>query len=325
MIPTHSIVIIGAGQIGSRHLQALKKVRVPLEITVIDPSEQSLAIAKQRYAEMPAGKHPHVINYFQKIPCNQNIDLAIIATTSSMRANVIKKLLKKNRVRYFLLEKILFDKKSDYQAMEKVFSKSKIKAWVNFPTRIRPSFKKIKKELLDKNISFRVTGSQWGLVTNAIHHLDFVSYLVGSTNYTVNTNFLDKKPTSNKRKGFLELTGTLYANFKNGGQYECTSYAFGNAPHLIEVFNKDTRYIILDLNNAWVSNIKNGWKWKKVYFKTPLISETTTTVVENILKNGNCPLTPYEESIKIHLPLLEALKIFLNKNTKNKFTKYPFT
>ena len=321
-----NVYIIGAGQIGSRHLQALKKVRISLNITVIDPSEQSLSTARKRYEETPAGICSHTLNYLRKIPGGQNINLAIIATTSNIRAKVIRDILKKNQISYFILEKLLFDKKRDYGVIEKVFSRFKIKAWVNCPLRIRPIYKKIKDELANKDISLRITGSQWGLATNAIHHLDFISYLTGDTNYSVNTRFLDKKTIPSKRKGFLELNGTLYVNFKNGSKCEFTNYASGNAPRLIELSDKDTRYIIQESNNkAWASNAKDGWKWKEISFKNPLVSETTTTAVESIINNGNCPFTPYKESAKIHLLLLESLLMFLNKRSQKKYDNYPFT
>ena len=58
------VVIIGAGNIGSRHLQALKAVKIPLEIFVIDPSQASLDLSKERYKSMPEGKFSEEVNFF---------------------------------------------------------------------------------------------------------------------------------------------------------------------------------------------------------------------------------------------------------------------
>src|SRR3989344_5307494 len=92
-----NVYIIGAGQIGSRHFQALKRVKFPLSVTVVDPSEQSLAVAKKRYEEMPKGRYRHEIKYLQEIDTGQKIDLIILATTSNVRAKIIKDVLKKNQ------------------------------------------------------------------------------------------------------------------------------------------------------------------------------------------------------------------------------------
>ncbi len=311
---------------GSRHLQALKAVNKPLDITVIDPSEQSLAIAKQRYGEMPKGKYRHAIKYLQQIDTGQNIDLVIVATTSDVRAKAVKDVLKNNRVRYLILEKILFNKKSDYHAVGRTFSKLKIKAWVNLPRRVSPIYKKIKEELTGQAISLRGVGSQWGLACNTVHFLDLISYLTGNHDYTVDTRCLDKKTSLSKRRGFLEINGTLFVNFKNGSQCELTSYVSGNAPFLIEIFNKDMRYIIRQPEGKyWTSKAKNNWQWEEISFKTLSVSETTTAAVEDILANGNCFLTPYKESVKIHISLLEPLRRFLNENSEKKYEYYPFT
>ena len=204
-------------------------------------------------------------------------------------------------------------------------AKLKIKAWVNCPMRIRPVYVKIKEKLSHQKISFRITGGQWGLITNAIHYLDFVSYLTGETDFTVDTSRLDKKIWPAKRKGFFELNGTLSADFLNGSHCELIEYSSGNAPWLIEIFNQDQRYLIQGLDRIWNSNAQDRWQWKGQAFKTPLISETTTTVTEDIIKKGRCALTPYPESAKIHLALLEPLRLFLNKNSGKKYDYFPFT
>ena len=77
------VYLIGAGQIGSRHLQALKSVSQPLSIKVIDPFQNSLDVAKQRYEEMPAGEHEHEVSYHTEIPSDgEEVDLAFITTSA---------------------------------------------------------------------------------------------------------------------------------------------------------------------------------------------------------------------------------------------------
>ena len=48
----YNIAIIGAGQLGSRHLQGLKLAKLPIKIQVVDSSAESLAVAKSRYEEV---------------------------------------------------------------------------------------------------------------------------------------------------------------------------------------------------------------------------------------------------------------------------------
>jgi threonine dehydrogenase-like Zn-dependent dehydrogenase len=42
----YNIAVVGAGQLGSRHLQSLKGIQLDVRIVVIDPNQESLEIAK---------------------------------------------------------------------------------------------------------------------------------------------------------------------------------------------------------------------------------------------------------------------------------------
>ena len=50
----HSIAIIGAGQLGSRHLQAIARLTMPARVYLVDPSDAARDVARQRFGEMPA-------------------------------------------------------------------------------------------------------------------------------------------------------------------------------------------------------------------------------------------------------------------------------
>jgi len=322
-----SIFIVGAGQIGSRHLQALKGVVLPLSITVIDADPESLKTARERYDSMPAGQSKHKINYTTKIIKNPKpIDLAIVATCSDIRAKVTAELLKSSPVKYLVLEKILFNKKSDYEVMGRLIHKSKTAAWVNCARRMTPIYQKIEKYFKNKRISYIVTGSKYGLMSNAIHFLDHVAHISGTTKFEIDTSGLDPRPVPSKRSRFLELNGTLVANFKNGSNLSLTCYPEGDAPIMLEIHTDSARYIGRQSEGkGWMARADNGWVWEEIETPIPPQSQLTTILTEKILTTGKCDLVPYSESKKIHLGMLEPLLSFLNKNSKKKYTLYPFT
>ena len=107
---TKNIAIVGGGQLGSRHLQALKSVDADLRISVSDPSNESLNICKERFDSIPANKFVQNIKYLDKLPENTDIDIAIIATSSNVRSHVIKNLIYRNNVKNLIIEKLLFQK-----------------------------------------------------------------------------------------------------------------------------------------------------------------------------------------------------------------------
>ena len=322
-----NIYIVGAGQLGSRHLQALKSVDTPLNITVIDPFPASLSTAKERYDSVPDGKHKHTIKYLEEIDKKpENIDLAIIPTSSNVRRTVIEKLLSYKKVKYFILEKLLFQNSKDYKEIGLLFKKHKSKAWVNCSMRSMPFYYEIKKKLGNYPINYSVTGSQYGLITNAIHYIDHIAFLTDCSDFKTNTSLLETKIIESKRRGFLELNGTLGVAFNNGsiGSFSC--FSGGDSPVVVEISSPECRLISKESEQkAWISESKNNWKWKEVKAEIPFQSERTTKIVESLLKNGQCILPDYLESAKIHLMLLEPLRKFLNKNSKNKYNYYPFT
>ncbi len=327
MKKVRSIWIIGAGGIGSRHLQALKKVNIPLSITVVDPSEQSLNVARERYNSMPNGLLDHEIKCVKKIlKIKGKIDIAIIATCSDVRAAIIKELLKYHGLKYLILEKILFNNKRNYSEIEKIINKKGIKTWVNCTMRMVPIYQKIEKYFKNKRVSYIVTGSKFGLITNAIHYLDHAAYLANTTEFETNTAGLDPNPIESKRKGFLEVNGTLTANFKNGSNISLTCYPNGNAPVIVEIYSDNARYIGRESEGkAWLARADNNWQWEELEAPIPFQSQLTTILVEKILNTGKCDLVSYGESTKIHLQILEPLFKFINKHSPKKYNYYPFT
>lgn len=322
-----NIAIIGAGQIGSRHLQALKKVRIPLAITVVDPKALSLSVAKERYDSMENGTVSHKLIYKSDMEkMAKKFDVVIVATNSDVRRKVVEKLFKKSNVDYLVLEKLLFQKKEDYAFIDKLLTKHGTKAWVNCSMRTMPFYNSLKKEIKEESVQCVVTGSQYGLVTNAIHYIDHIAFLTDCYEYMVDTVLLDPKPIESKRKGFVELNGTLRVCFKDGSLGTFTCYRNGNAPVVIEIFSKNYRCISKETEQkVWISSPRDNWRWIEVNAKIPFQSKMTTEVVEQLLKKGNCALTSFNKSSKLHIILLEALRKFLNEKARDKFNYHPFT
>ncbi|OGM99423.1 MAG: hypothetical protein A2817_03420 [Candidatus Yanofskybacteria bacterium RIFCSPHIGHO2_01_FULL_39_8b] len=320
------VYIIGAGQIGSRHLQALKKTSFPLDISVIDPSPESLKLAAERYDTISVEREIHRISFIKNMASGESIDLAIVATTSDVRAGILKQLIKKNKVKYLILEKILFNKRKDYEIIQKIITKNEIKAWVNCPIRIMPFYRNLR-DKLGSNILFYAHSGKPVLMGSAIHYIDYMSYLTRSLDFKVDTSYLDPRPISSKRKGFFEITGTLIVKFKNKGQAIFSFSNKGSSPIIIDISDDSKfRTIIKDSENkAWTSDRENNWQWKETDMQFLMQSQMTNLLVENIIGTGNCNLITYKDSAKLHLSFLESLRLFLNKHSGKKYNYYPFT
>lgn len=322
------VVIIGAGQLGSRHLQALKYVKSLLDIYIIDPVNESLNIARERYDSLELIDNNNVIymNSIEDVNIDSKIDLVIIATSSNVRSFVTIELLKKFAVDTIIFEKILFQKKDDYFTIRNLLDKCKVNAYVNCPMRMMSFYKDIKPLFKGTKFKYLVSGGQFGLVTNIIHYLDHMSFLSNSYEYEANVEFLDKEIIKSKRDGFYELNGTFQVYFENGteGSFYCAST--GNAPIVVQAYNSKIHFISMESEGkVFIAKAESDWKWEEISFNIPFQSQLTTTLVEDLFDNNTCLLPTYEESMRIHLPYLDSLLDYINQNDKLQFDYYPFT
>jgi len=308
----YNIVIIGAGQLGSRHLQALLKIKLPIKIFVIDKNKDSIRIAKQRAMEVEHNVNIIKVQYLlsiEKLNCNI-IDICIVSTTANERLRLIENLLNVYTIKYFILEKILFQKIQDYEIALSLFDSKNVKAWVNCPRRLFPVYKKIK-DLIQSNerITYYVTGGSWGLASNAIHFIDHLSYLNSNDEFEfseINTlNIIESK-----RKENYELIGSVYGRQSNNSEIILIS-SFNNSDIIINIETDSYKWRINESKGVLIASSRiNDWEEKEHFFEISLQSELTNTICENLLNTGNCGLTTFKESSKIHKTIL---LLFLKK------------
>ena len=322
------IFIIGAGQLGSRHLQALKNVSNELTINVIDPSAESLKIAKERYESFD-GINSHNVSYnlsMMDIDKKDSIDIVIIASNSNVRFKITKELLDLFTVKVIVFEKILFNKKENYFDTINLLRENKVIAYVNCCMRMMSFYNDIKSYFVNTKFTYIVSGSKFGLVTNLPHFIDHIAFLSNDKIYTPDTSLLDKKIIESKRKGFYEMTGTYQVKFKSRSHGVFNCFSDGDAPIVIEAFNNKFRFISRESEGKiYVSKSENDWKWEEINFSIPYQSELTTTMVNDILNDLECKLPSFEESVEIHIPFLESLKDYMNEKSELLVNEYPFT
>ncbi len=142
----YRVLLVGAGQLGSRHVQGVKHVNLPLSISVIDPNLDSLKLAKQRYQEGFNSSFERPIEFFHNLQSlkDKEFDLAIIATNSDVRRMVLEELFRQNTVKSVILEKLLFQRREDFSVINEIFSKFNTRAWVNCSMRSAPFYQKLK-------------------------------------------------------------------------------------------------------------------------------------------------------------------------------------
>lgn len=310
----YNVAIIGAGQLGSRHLQGLKGASSPLSIFVMDSSEDSLRIAKERYEAVPAigDKIINFVTTIENLP--DQLDLVIIATGSKPRASIVKSLVKHGKIRYLVLEKVLFPSLEDYDEVGLILKENGIRCWVNCTRRMYGLYKEIS-QIINTSLPIKMTNKNenWGLCCNSIHMIDIFMYFTGENTYTLNIDGLNNKIEDSKRSGYIEMTGTIVATTPQGSELTLTSVDGYNGVRGIIIQNGEHTINILESSNTWSID---GCEESCII---PFQSQLTGLLADEILKTGGCSLTQFNKSANYHKIFIDSLLSFYNiiKNTPN--------
>jgi len=308
-----NITIIGAGQLGSRHLQALALVKDSICIQVVDTSQEALAIAESRFNEVSATFSGKISFHTSIAALEKEQEIVIVATGSKIRRSIIEELLAHAKVKSLILEKFLFVKEEDYSFVEQLLNEKQVATWVNCPRRMMSLYRTLQQELTGK-IHFVVNGNAWGLGCNGIHLLDLFSFLTNERSIQLSNDLIDKQIIESKRPGYIEFTGTITGH-ANGHSFHMTSFSEGASPLQLIIHTATAKYSIQEGATAkvWISKQANQWAWEEHSFTMPFQSQLTNIVVDDILATGNCTLTTYKESAHLHILFLNNLLAHLRK------------
>jgi predicted dehydrogenase len=326
------VAIIGAGQIGSRHLQGLAKSRLMVDIHVFDPNVVNCDIAMQRFNEARGNSQRAglVFNSSFDGP-GINFDLAIISTNADIRARTVTDFLSVHDVQYIIFEKVVFQNSEQFEEIIKLLGQRNISAWVNCPRRAITFYQDLKKIItLKQSVSMHVEGYDWGLACNAIHFIDLLAFLTGCFDFTTETSKLDMTVIDSKRKGFIEFTGTLEGRAASGHSFALASHLLpgkGVSTGLTIRFEYDGGNIIIDeaKGRALFHNGNEDSSDVIEHFTIPYQSDSTAVMLESLLTGGKCMLTTLEESYALHAPFLEALTKHYNVITGSESRVCPIT
>lgn len=314
----HKILLVGAGQLGSRYLQGLAKVSMPLHIWVSDVAPESLDRAEIRWREAEGDKSPHLVNYsvdLADVP--SEIDMVIVATSADVRAQIIEELSKRFSVRYWVLEKILAQSAAEVAKIQTGIGDSS--AWVNTPMYMWSLYKQIRDAYAGApTIKASFEGFK-GLACNAIHYIDFISRWNNSMPTFVNTSGLAAQWHPAKRNGFWEIFGELLIDFDDGSQLKLSSNADDPNYRVALKVNHD------EWNVSESNGIASAQDGRTIHGACEFQSQLTGKLVDSIFQNGQCELPSLSQSSAQHLLLLNGLLAHWNKTMPNKLERLPIT
>lgn len=309
---TTNIVIVGAGGIGTRHFQSIAFELKSCAVLVVDKDPSAINRAKELVAEL---KNDSIKVAFSSnlelVP--EYVDVAIIATSSSARMDVIRRLFTKTRVRHLLLEKVLFQTRHEYQEAGSLIDSAGTDTRVNCPRRYYPYFNEIRNTIKQSAVPviYTVDGSGWGMACNSIHFIDHVEYLTAETVSDFEITSLDPGCATSKRVGFIEVFGALKFIFSSGSVLNLICSKSNESRFKIRIAFKRHVHEIDEFSGV---RLLDGQIIARDC-RPILQSQLTSRVVNDLLVNRNCRLVDYQTSARQHQFLLDAMMVHLSRTS----------
>lgn len=315
-----TILIAGAGRLGSRYLQGLVQCRMPLRIYVQSIHEKPLGRAEQYWNEALGQETHHDVSFhmtFESLP--RQLDIAIVATTANIRPQTVCKIANHTAVRFWVVEKVLAQSESGLDEIMSHIGGS-ASAWVNTTRRMIPWHKQIKSQLgLNHPMTLKVRGGLWGIACNAIHFFDLIAWWTGETLQDVYTDHLNPHWFKGKRQGSWEVSGTLKSRFSGGSYVLLTS-------------REDRGLVSLEVSDGcllWLIKEAEGLAKRsdgiEIPGRMPNQSEMSASLVESILESGCCDLTTLEESVALHRVFIRSMLEYWKRDGNYTATFVPIT
>ena len=102
-----NILIFGCGNIGFRHLQAILKLKLNVNILLYDINKKKYQDYLKKIKKLKFNKDTKSIIFLKELNFNQ-IDLCIISSTAKNRLQQVKQICNCNKILNILIEKIPF-------------------------------------------------------------------------------------------------------------------------------------------------------------------------------------------------------------------------
>ena len=210
------ILIVGCGEIGSRHLQAVATLPQIREIDVVDPRPEAWALGRARLAELADRQLGTKVRWLAALEdASRDGEICLVATQAEGRCRLVRQVAEQLGYSVFLVEKLVAQSMEEYQALLDFSDQRGLSLWVNCKTRAYPIHKWVKARLgRSEPIVLTVVSGNHGLANSGIHAADlFVFYddaswieCVGSH---ISTARIERVHVSSSRPGSPYMRSTL--------------------------------------------------------------------------------------------------------------------
>jgi len=321
-----NVLLVGAGNLGRRHLQSLKNSRYPIRIFVVEPFDEARSLAKTAFDQTASSQPEKAVSFHRALDdIDQKIDIVIDATPATGRLDVFKRALGLG-AKDLVLEKVAFNSINDIDQAVALIEQNAACAWVNCPRRLNPFYIQLRRVLEKETIDrFEIVGENFGMACNSIHFIDLFSFLAGRHAYDVTLDEV-QSIASSKRSNYIEFFGTATGAFESGPEFKIDCRETQNGVSFdIRIVTPLNEYRIDEINGC-VKIIDRNGKYEIRDFRQPYQSELTGPLVDAIIETRQCGLTAFAESMALHRPFINAAyELYASKYEENDMKMVPIT
>lgn len=301
------ILLVGAGNLGSRHLQAIAQWPSPICVSVVEPSLKAREVAKQRWDDIASSKS-HTLSFVDIEQISTQVDFAVIATLAIGRLTVLKALFAL-QVPVILCEKVAFQSIEHYQMALHMAKQTNTQIYLNYIYRLSASIQKLRALLDGQSVNISVSAGNVELGCNLIHHLDLATYFNHEAklqNLTISSLEIDS--VNRRHPSLKSFYGLAHAHYSNGATLEA---------RLLNDPSKDCEITISTQQQSFVLNETTGQLSGSGFinepFIAPRVSDTTTDIMAQII-DQNCVLPTLSQSFADNQMMLKCLNLGLGNS-----------
>jgi len=294
---------------GCRHVQSIMNIE-DYEIHIFEPFSENICTNLKK---IKANKEDFL--WYKNLNDLPLVDIAIVATSSSPRFEIVKFLIKSG-CKKILLEKIIFQSEAQFEAIQLLAKKNRVKIYCNFVNRYFDAYNIIKNKLIQSslNIKMIVHGSNFNLELgcNAIHYIDIFQYLTRDNEIELkkfNTHLL--RGSSRRGSIYKEFAGKIELSNTNGDTIKISSEVGIKEPVTISISQGHYTFLLNEDSGKLHTNNKAG----KITSDFNIVPSSilTKVIVQDIIKS-NCRLTMLDQTLLAHTSLFKTFNNVLNNN-----------
>jgi hypothetical protein len=213
----NNILVYGAGGIAIRHVQSILDENNVGKIYIYDKKKSALG-KMSKFFDDNKNNHKLILCSQQKEIKKKKFFLAFLCTYAFNRVPLIKKIKKLCNIKYFIVEKILESNIVNFKKTK--FDTKNI--FVNMPLRNISPFKIIKSNIKKKKVYARLHATNWNMICNSLHYINYISYIIKSPVEKISIKKLSKSYKL-RRKNFIDFYGEIMTYYKDGSQLQIVS------------------------------------------------------------------------------------------------------